>query len=54
LALPSIVEAIIVRLSKLAADLPAISEIEINPVIALPAGEGALAVDVRVALRGGA
>ena len=49
------VEDMIVRLSRLARDLPAIAEIEINPIIAHAAGEGASAVDVRVILdKGGA
>lgn len=39
---------IIVRLARLAADLPAISEIEINPIIVRAAGQGAVAVDVRI------
>jgi acetyl coenzyme A synthetase (ADP forming)-like protein len=44
------VESVIVRLARLAADLPLISEIEINPLIVRPAGQGASAVDVRVLL----
>ena len=38
---------VIRRLGQLAADLPEIAEIELNPVRALPEGEGAFAVDVR-------
>ncbi len=45
------VEDMIARLAQLALDLPAIAEIEINPIIARGAGEGAFAVDVRVILR---
>ncbi|MBN1287487.1 MAG: acetate--CoA ligase family protein [Anaerolineae bacterium] len=44
-------EAVITRLAQLAIDLPQINEIEINPVIVRGAGEGALAVDVRVLLK---
>lgn len=44
------VEDIIVRLAQLVADLPAVAEIEINPIIAHAAGQGASAVDVRVIL----
>ena len=35
------------RLSRLACDFPEISELEINPLYALPKGQGAFAVDVR-------
>jgi acetate---CoA ligase (ADP-forming) len=37
----------LVRLAQLAADFPAIAEIEINPLQVLPAGMGVIAVDVR-------
>lgn len=38
------------RVAQLALDFPQIEEIDINPLIAYPAGQGALAVDVRMAL----
>ena len=41
----------IIRLSQLATDHPTLSEIEINPMRVLPAGQGAFAVDVRACLR---
>ncbi len=41
-------EEVIARLARLALDLPSVAEIEINPVIVRAAGQGALAVDVRV------
>lgn len=41
----------ILRLSKLALDFPQISEIEINPLLVLPKGKGALALDGRVILQ---
>jgi acyl-CoA synthetase (NDP forming) len=44
------VKEILQRLAQLAADLPEISEIEINPLMVLAPGAGALAVDVRVRL----
>jgi acetyltransferase len=44
------VEDIIVRLAQLSLDLPAVSEIEINPVIVRRGRNGAVAVDVRVLL----
>jgi len=43
----------IVRLAQLACDLPEIAELEINPLMVLPAGSGALAVDVRGVLAAG-
>jgi acetyltransferase len=44
------VVAIIQRLGQLAADFPCISEMDINPLIVGPAGTGAWAVDVRIAV----
>lgn len=41
------IEAIL-RLAQLAADFPALSEVEINPLRVLPEGHGAFALDVRV------
>lgn len=38
----------IVRVGQLAADHPEIAELDINPLLVLPAGEGVLAVDARV------
>jgi acetyltransferase len=43
---------VLYRLAQLAADFPQLAEIEINPLRVLPAGEGALAVDVRLRLAG--
>ena len=48
--LPSLVDAL-VRVSWLAEDLPAVVELDLNPVVARP--EGAVAVDVRVRVEGG-
>ncbi len=42
----------LVRLARLATDIPGIKELEINPLIVLPEGEGAYAVDVRGSLKG--
>jgi acetyltransferase len=45
----ALVEAI-VRLGQLAADFPEIEELDVNPLMVLPAGGGALAVDARIIL----
>jgi len=42
----------ILRLSQLVTDFPEISEIDINPLIVKPAGEGTVAVDARIRLAG--
>jgi acetyltransferase len=42
--------AVLQRLSQLALDFPSIEEIEINPLLVLPEGEGSLALDCRVIL----
>lgn len=42
----------LVRLSILASDFPQIREIDINPLIAFPEGEGGMAVDVRMVVEG--
>ena len=41
---------LLVRLSNMLIDLPQIQEIDINPVLAFPEGEGAQAVDARIIL----
>jgi len=45
--LPAIEQALM-RLSQLAADFPAIAELDINPLIVHPAGEGCHVADVRI------
>jgi len=45
------VVATILRLSQLALDFPEIDEVEINPLLVLPKGEGALSLDCRAILR---
>ena len=47
----ALVEAIL-RLGQLAADFPEIAELDVNPLMVLPAGLGALAADVRIILSG--
>ena len=39
---------VILRLARLVCDCPEIQEVEINPLVVMPAGQGAVAVDVRV------
>ncbi len=46
---PALVDAIL-RIGQLAADCPEIAELDVNPLIVLPAGQGALAADVRIIL----
>jgi acetyltransferase len=47
--LDAVVDAIL-RLSQLAVDFPQIEEMEINPLLVLPRGQGALALDGRIIL----
>jgi len=47
--LDAIIENIL-RLSELAVDFPQIQEIEINPLLVFPKGQGALALDCRMIL----
>jgi len=49
---PALVD-VIVRVGQLAADHPEITELDINPLLVLPAGQGAVAVDVRMILSSG-
>jgi acetyltransferase len=46
---PALVDTIL-RVGQLAVDCPEIVEMDINPLIVLPAGQGALAVDARIIL----
>ncbi|HEY85728.1 MAG TPA: CoA-binding protein, partial [Chloroflexi bacterium] len=41
---------VMLRMAQIALDTPEIAELEINPLYVFPAGEGAVAVDVRGAL----
>ena len=40
----------IARLSKLVTDFPQIAELDINPLLALPVGEGVKILDARIVL----
>jgi acetyl coenzyme A synthetase (ADP forming)-like protein len=46
----ALVDALL-RVSRLAEDVPAIAELDLNPLVALPAGRGVIAVDARIRLR---
>jgi acetyltransferase len=51
---PSDLEAIadtLVRVSQLATDFPEIVELDINPLLVFPAGQGVLGLDMRLALK---
>lgn len=41
-------QEVLLRLSHLAAEIPEIAELDINPLLALPPGRGAVAVDARI------
>jgi acetyltransferase len=50
---PADIDAIVhalLRLSQLVTDFPEITELDVNPLVVYPNGEGAVAVDSRVAL----
>jgi acetyltransferase len=40
----------IVRIGRLAADIPEISELDVNPLMVMPEGQGVWAVDARIIL----
>jgi acetyltransferase len=46
------VRQVLFRLAQLAADHPKLAEIEINPLRVLPAGQGVVAIDIRIRLAG--
>jgi acyl-CoA synthetase (NDP forming) len=41
---------LLLRVSQLVEDVPEVAELDLNPVIALPAGQGVLALDARIRL----
>jgi acetyltransferase len=51
---PSDLEAIadtLVRISQLVTDFPDVVELDINPLLVFPAGQGVLGLDMRLALK---
>jgi len=45
--------ALLLRVSRLVEDMPEIDEIDITPVMVRNDGQGAIALDARIRLRGG-
>ena len=46
----SALRGILLRVSRLVEDVPELAELDLNPVMALPAGEGAIVLDARMRL----
>jgi len=44
-------EATLLRVSQLVADHPELAEMDLNPLVVRPPGQGCLAVDARIAIR---
>jgi hypothetical protein len=42
----------ILRIDRMAGELPEIHEMDLNPLLVLPAGEGTLALDARIRVGG--
>jgi len=45
------IEEVLLRVSRLALEVPQISELDLNPVFALPPGQGCRIVDARIGLK---
>jgi len=45
------IEGLLLRVSRLVEEVPQIAEMDLNPVMVYPAGQGMAVVDVRVAVR---
>ena len=45
------IEDVLLRVSRLAADFPVITEMDLNPIFCYPKGESPMAVDVRIRVR---
>jgi len=48
----SAIEEVLLRLSRMAEDIPELAEMDLNPLIALPPGQGCSAVDARIRVAG--
>jgi acyl-CoA synthetase (NDP forming) len=44
------IEELLLRLSRLVEDIPEISEVDLNPILAMPPGQGCRIIDVRIRL----
>ena len=47
------IEEVLLRLSRMAEEIPEIAEMDLNPILALPPGQGCCAVDARIRVVGG-
>ena len=45
------VEDLLLRVSRLVEEIPEIVELDLNPVMALPSGQGCLIIDARICLK---
>jgi acyl-CoA synthetase (NDP forming) len=45
------IEDLLLRVSRLVEEVPQIAELDLNPVMALPPGQGCLIVDARICLK---
>jgi acyl-CoA synthetase (NDP forming) len=45
------IEGLLLRVSRLVEEVPQIAELDLNPVMALPPGQGCLIVDARICLK---
>ena len=46
------IEDLLLRVSRLVEEIPEISELDLNPVFALPPGQGCLIIDARIRIGG--
>jgi acyl-CoA synthetase (NDP forming) len=44
------IEDLLLRISRLVEEIPEISELDLNPILALPPGQGCLIVDARISV----
>jgi acyl-CoA synthetase (NDP forming) len=48
------IEELLLRLSRLVEDIPEISEVDLNPILAMPPGQGCRIIDARIRLENNA
>jgi hypothetical protein len=44
------IEEVLLRLSRLVEEIPEISEVDLNPILAMPPGQGCTIIDARIRL----